>query len=118
MIAGAECGTNRSPSGGAPGAGLADLQREGQPHGPAPPAVASCFVEVMRNTPLAVHLRFWYALATITSPAVAQAWEPLPGLLLSVRGVALASLGGGPSGLPSLELPEPASFGEAAITGL
>src|SRR5690349_11051664 len=40
----------RSRGGGAPGAGLADLQREGQPHGPAPPAGStSCLLPPSRH---------------------------------------------------------------------
>lgn len=54
--------------------------------------IASAYVEVMRNTPLVVQLLFWYGLITISFPQVQDAWQPVPGVYLSMRGMALPSL--------------------------
>lgn len=69
------------------------------------------YVEVMRNTPLVVQLLFWYGLVTISLPPVAEAWSPLPGVYLSLRGIALPGLGG--SGPLGLDLPQPEGLGFA-----
>lgn len=69
------------------------------------------YVEVMRNTPLVVQLLFWYGAVTIGLPPVAEAWSPLPGVFLSLRGIALPGLGG--SGLLGLDLPQPEGLGFA-----
>jgi general L-amino acid transport system permease protein len=55
-------------------------------------AVATVFVETMRNTPLVVQLLFWYALLTTTLPAARNALSPMPGVFLSVRGLMFPSL--------------------------
>lgn len=44
------------------------------------------YVEIVRNTPLLLQLFFWSALAK-TLPAVRQAPEPVPGVILSNRGI-------------------------------
>ncbi|MGK9230422.1 ABC transporter permease subunit [Inquilinus limosus] len=65
---------------------------------PSLSGIATVFVEVHRNTPLVVQLLFWYALVTTGLPAVRQALQPLPGVFLSVRGLALPRLGLGDIG--------------------
>lgn len=47
------------------------------------------YVEIIRNIPLLVQLLFLYAFALNVLPPVEQAIEPLPGLFLSNRGIAL-----------------------------
>ncbi|KKX24884.1 ABC transporter permease subunit [Rhizobium sp. LC145] len=59
---------------------------------PLTSGVAGVFVTTMRNMPLIVHLLFWYALATIALPAPRQAFNPLPGVFLSLRGFYIPSL--------------------------
>jgi general L-amino acid transport system permease protein len=49
------------------------------------------YVEVMRNTPLLLQLLFWYSLWQ-RLPAPHEALNPLPGVLLSGRGLILPSL--------------------------
>ncbi|MDE3813337.1 ABC transporter permease subunit [Sinorhizobium meliloti] len=58
---------------------------------PLTSGVASVFVTTMRNMPLIVHLLFWYALATTMLPAPRQAYNPLPGVFLSLRGFYIPS---------------------------
>ncbi|MBN9531135.1 MAG: ABC transporter permease subunit [Alphaproteobacteria bacterium] len=50
---------------------------------------AGAFVTLMRNVPLIVQLLFWYALLTTALPPPRQAWQPLPGAFLSLRGLYL-----------------------------
>lgn len=53
--------------------------------------LARVYVEALRNTPLLLQLFFWSA--TVQSlPPIRRAFEPLPGLLFSNRGVFLPSL--------------------------
>lgn len=54
--------------------------------------VAGVFVTTMRNMPLIVHLLFWYALATTALPAPREAYNPLPGVFLSMRGFYIPAL--------------------------
>lgn len=54
-------------------------------------AVASAYVEVMRNTPLLLQLLFWYSLWQAL-PHVRDAVSPLPGVYLSDRGLFLPGL--------------------------
>ncbi|PRD43119.1 amino acid ABC transporter permease [Phyllobacterium phragmitis] len=61
-------------------------------------AIAGTFVAMMRNMPLIVQLLFWYALATTTFPAPREAWNPLPGVFLTLRGVYIPGFQLGPSG--------------------
>src|SRR5437667_8751373 len=49
--------------------------------------LAQVYVETFRNIPLLLQLFFWWALLRESAPAPRQAWEPLPGVLLSNRGV-------------------------------
>lgn len=54
---------------------------------PLAAAMATTFVETLRNTPLVVQLLFWYALVTLGLPHSSSALEPLPGVFLTDRGL-------------------------------
>src|SRR5690606_6690443 len=56
--------------------------------------VCSVYVEVMRNVPLLLQLFFWYALITENMPGPRQAYNPLPGVFVSNRGLKVPSLEG------------------------
>lgn len=45
------------------------------------------YIEVVRNIPLLLQLFFWYALFTEVFPSVKEAWELMPGVFLSQRGL-------------------------------
>ncbi len=45
------------------------------------------YVETFRNIPLALQLLFWWALLREGAPGPRQAWEALPGVFVSNRGV-------------------------------
>lgn len=47
------------------------------------------YIETMRNIPLLLQLFFWYALITQSTPGPRQALNPLPGVYLSNRGLAV-----------------------------
>jgi len=49
--------------------------------------LAAAYVEVIRNVPLLVQLFFWYTVIADGLPAPAQAFNPLPGVFLSNRGI-------------------------------
>src|SRR5437868_8982311 len=49
--------------------------------------LAQVYVETFRNIPLALQLLFWWALLRESAPTPRQAWEMLPGVLISNRGV-------------------------------
>jgi general L-amino acid transport system permease protein len=49
--------------------------------------LAQVYVETFRNIPLLLQLFFWWALLRESAPAPRQAWEMLPGVLISNRGV-------------------------------
>ncbi len=53
--------------------------------------IARVFLEAMRNTPLLLQLLFWYSL-TQALPGPREALNPLPGVLLSFRGLVFPSL--------------------------
>jgi general L-amino acid transport system permease protein len=59
---------------------------------PLTSGVAGVFVTTMRNMPLIVHLLFWYSLATTALPAPREAYSPLPGVFLSLRGFYIPAL--------------------------
>lgn len=59
---------------------------------PLTSGVAGVYVTTMRNMPLIVHLLFWYALATTALPAPRDAYTPLPGVFLSLRGFYIPSI--------------------------
>lgn len=45
------------------------------------------FVTALRNMPLLVVLLFWYALATTVLPSPRNAWSPVPGVYMTLRGI-------------------------------
>ncbi len=47
------------------------------------------YVEVFRNTPLLLQLFVWWNVFQVSAPAAGQAWQPLPDVYVSVKGVAL-----------------------------
>ena len=54
--------------------------------------IAMVFVTIMRNVPLIVQLLFWYGITTSLFPAPRDAFNPIPGVFLSLRGVYAPSL--------------------------
>lgn len=59
---------------------------------PLTSGIAGTFVTLIRNMPLIVQLLFWYALVTTTLPAPRNAWQPVEGVYLSLRGFYVPSL--------------------------
>ena len=51
--------------------------------------LASCFVELVRNTPQLIQIVFWYAAVLQALPGPRQSLTVLPGVLLNVRGLYL-----------------------------
>lgn len=49
--------------------------------------LAGAYVEVMRNVPLLLQLFVWWDVLRVSAPAPRQAWEPLPGVFVSNRGL-------------------------------
>jgi general L-amino acid transport system permease protein len=49
--------------------------------------LAAAYVEIVRNTPVLLQLLFWYVLIGSVLPGPRQAWQPLPGVFLSNRGL-------------------------------
>jgi general L-amino acid transport system permease protein len=49
--------------------------------------LAQVYVETFRNIPLLLQLFFWWGILRQSAPAPRQAWELLPGVLISNRGV-------------------------------
>jgi general L-amino acid transport system permease protein len=49
--------------------------------------LAAIYVETFRNIPLALQLLFWWALLRGAAPPPREAWEPLPGVFVSNRGI-------------------------------
>ena len=49
--------------------------------------LAQIYVESFRNIPLALQLLFWWGMLRQAAPAPRQAWEPLPGVFVSNRGI-------------------------------
>lgn len=49
--------------------------------------LALVYVELLRNTPLILQLFFWWDLLRLSTPPPQQAWKPLPGVYITVRGV-------------------------------
>ena len=47
------------------------------------------YVELMRNTPLVLQLFVWWNLLRISAPGPRAAWQVVPGVFVSNRGVAL-----------------------------
>jgi len=48
--------------------------------------LAQIYVEAVRNIPILLQLFFWWAMLRVSAPAPRQAWELLPGVLVSNRG--------------------------------
>ena len=55
---------------------------------------AAFYVEIFRNIPLLLQLVFWYAILTHALPIHQEAWNPLPGVYISNRGLFLPALSG------------------------
>src|ERR1700732_5393435 len=49
--------------------------------------LAQIYVETFRNIPLLLQLVFWWGLLREAPPAPRQAWQPLPDVLVSNRGI-------------------------------
>jgi general L-amino acid transport system permease protein len=49
--------------------------------------VALAYVEAMRNTPLLLQIFVWWDLLRLSAPQPRQAWQPLPNVYVSNRGV-------------------------------
>ncbi len=49
--------------------------------------LAQVYVETFRNIPLALQLLFWWGLLRQVAPGPREAWELLPGVLVSNRGI-------------------------------
>src|SRR5216683_2661954 len=49
--------------------------------------LAQIYVETFRNIPLALQLLFWWGLLRGAAPAPRQAWQPLPDVFVSNRGI-------------------------------
>jgi general L-amino acid transport system permease protein len=50
--------------------------------------LAWTYVEALRNVPLLLQLIVWWDLLRVSAPAPRAAWHPLPGVFVSVRGIA------------------------------
>src|SRR5579885_350851 len=50
--------------------------------------LAQVYVETFRNIPLALQLFFWWGLLRGVAPGPRQAWQPLPDVFVSNRGIA------------------------------
>jgi len=51
--------------------------------------LALVYVEAVRNVPLLLQLILWWDVLRVSAPPPRQAWHPLPGVYVSVRGIAL-----------------------------
>src|SRR5205823_5075654 len=49
--------------------------------------LAQIYVETFRNIPLPLQLLFWWGLLRGSAPPPRQAWEPMPGVFVSNRGI-------------------------------
>ena len=49
--------------------------------------LAQVYVETFRNIPLALQLLFWWGVLRGSAPSPRQAWQPLPDVFLSNRGI-------------------------------
>ncbi|USU13849.1 ABC transporter permease subunit [Sphingomonadaceae bacterium OTU29THOMA1] len=71
-------------------------------HHPLAATLATALIELVRNSPLIVQLLFWYGALTLLLPSPQSAWEPLPGVFLTGRGVHVTALGIAGSAMPLL----------------
>ncbi|WP_159992429.1 ABC transporter permease subunit [Roseomonas sp. 18066] len=69
---------------------------------PLPRQLAAWVIEPLRNTPLPLQLFLWYGLL-LNLPGPRLAWNPLPGLFLSNRGLALPWWEAGALRFPALQ---------------
>jgi general L-amino acid transport system permease protein len=53
--------------------------------------LAQIYVETFRNIPLLLQLFFWWGMLRESAPPPRQAWQPLPDVFISNRGVAYAT---------------------------
>src|SRR5690349_11664828 len=49
--------------------------------------LALVYVEIFRNTPLLLQLFIWWDVLRISAPPDREAWRPIPGVFISLRGV-------------------------------
>jgi general L-amino acid transport system permease protein len=49
--------------------------------------LSQIYVETFRNIPLLLQLFFWWSMLRESAPGPRQAWEPLPGVFVSNRGI-------------------------------
>src|SRR5947208_4315091 len=49
--------------------------------------LAQVYVETFRNIPLLLQLFFWWSMLRESAPSTRQAWQPLPGVFVSNRGI-------------------------------
>ncbi len=49
--------------------------------------LAQIYVEIFRNIPLALQLFFWWGVLRWSAPAPGRAWQPLPDVFVSNRGI-------------------------------
>jgi general L-amino acid transport system permease protein len=54
--------------------------------------LATVYVETIRNVPVLLQLIVWWDLLHVSAPSPRQAWQPLPNVFVSNRGVALPVL--------------------------
>jgi general L-amino acid transport system permease protein len=47
------------------------------------------YVEALRNVPLLLQLIVWWDVLRVSAPAPREAWQPLPGMFISTRGITL-----------------------------
>src|SRR5947209_16605440 len=52
--------------------------------------LAQIYIETFRNIPLLLQLFFWWGVLRESAPAPRQAWQPLPDVFVSNRGIAFA----------------------------
>jgi general L-amino acid transport system permease protein len=64
--------------------------------------IAGAWIELIRNTPLLLQLLFWHQFLVRQLPGPRQAWEPLPGVFVSNRGVVFPAPEGAATLLPAL----------------
>jgi general L-amino acid transport system permease protein len=50
---------------------------------------ALVYVEALRNVPLLLQLIVWWDLLRVSAPPPRAAWQPLPGVYISIRGIVL-----------------------------
>jgi general L-amino acid transport system permease protein len=69
--------------------------------------LALVYVEALRNVPLLLQLILWWDVLRVSAPPPREAWHPLPGVFISIRGIALPLPSFSP---PHLDMPHLAGF--------